>query len=150
MACGQRWDHVVALNIYFVDHREHEAVENLNSSTNEIIRDLSPVLQVRATRNETFGSVLQRAMMMMYQPSKCYGTGYSVNKVTYNGFPVDLTSSKHVAIGDVISDPRSSLLVLKGTLTQANCCCLNYCLISCCAGEPKYEGNRYAENVMKR
>lgn len=144
MACQQNYGHCVALNVYYVDQREHEAMENLSSAKYPLSRSLYPVMQVRATRDETLGSVLQRCGMMMHQPSNCpVAFSYSPSSITYNGFAIDIQAFANTPIGQVLNDPRTNLLILNGTLTIANCCCLNYCIISCCSSEPKFAGPRY-------
>ena len=150
MACSQYWGHCVALNIYFVDSQSGEAVENLSTATQQVTRNISPILQVRATREETFGSVIHRATLMMHNPGSCpIGSSYYINTIAYNGLNLDKNASMNLPIGQVLNDPRTNLLILNGTLTSANCCCMNYCIVSCCTGgEPKYEGPKYVNITM--
>lgn len=152
MACSQAWGHCVALHVYFVDAREHEVVENLNTTPYATARDIYPIIQVRATREETLASVIHRSSLLTHRPGGCpLGYSYHINDVTYNGYKLDFRALGQLPIGQVLSDPRTSLLILTGTLTIANCCCLNYCLVSCCTGGgPKYDGPKYVENVMNR
>ena len=138
MACSWIPHHVIAVNVYFVDHESEATVESAvgnNSSINTKI--LYPIIQVKARRCETAASVLYRVHHYIAHTSVgCISMGYSPYTLVYNGQAYNIRDLGTTAIGTIVNDPKSSLTVLDGSMVIANCLCLNPCIIGCISSQP--------------
>eukprot|EP00597_Dinobryon_sp_UTEXLB2267_P001159 CAMPEP_0170072808 /NCGR_PEP_ID=MMETSP0019_2-20121128/10367_1 /TAXON_ID=98059 /ORGANISM="Dinobryon sp., Strain UTEXLB2267" /LENGTH=124 /DNA_ID=CAMNT_0010281991 /DNA_START=10 /DNA_END=385 /DNA_ORIENTATION=- len=120
MACALKKDHLIPINIYFVDRRDQEALENLSTFANPFFQRISPIIQIKATRSETLGSILFRAESYMHHPNDYpIAYGYGMKQLSYNGRLINLSASYSMAIGDILNDPKSNLLIMNGDLVRA-------------------------------
>jgi hypothetical protein len=151
MACSSFYNHPIVLNIYYVDRPEDEVAENLSTSFSARVSIYNPVIQVRATREETFASVMYRAQMLLHNPNGFpLATGYFPYDFMYNGHTYNIQQCANMPISQVLTDPRTNLIILKGSFTMANCCCLNPCIIGCLGSAPAPPAAKYVMQVMHR
>jgi hypothetical protein len=80
----------------------------------------------------------------------CIATGFQVNKIAYNGQVFNLNQCATTPIGSILSDARSTLLVLEGKYAMVNCLCCNSCCLSALVGTPARPATCYATEHMQR
>lgn len=143
MACSFIPGHNIAVNVYYVDNESEIGVENLAAGAGASRRTktqskLRPVLQVKATRGETAASVMYRIHHYMVHNlgMALVSVGYTPHDLLYNGVNHNVHSLGNTAIGNIVNDPRSTLMIVGGDMAIANCCCLNMCIISCLTSTP--------------
>lgn len=137
MACSYIPNHPIAVNVYFVDNDNEVNVTNISGQATLARRVHFPILQVNAKRSETAASVLYRVHEFLTNTGvMLFSIGYAPRSIVYNGAHHDFHGLGNKAIGLIVNDPKSSLMVVDGDMVIANCCCLNWCLISCLAKQP--------------